>query len=60
VRASSISPLPDERGGDTPGEARIRELLPWLVAVALFMENLDATDREYGGAGDFVGARVAP
>jgi len=42
-RASQFdSPLPDERGGTRPGEARIRELLPWLVAVALFMENLDA------------------
>src|SRR3954451_1426471 len=31
-------------GNQCPGDlAEIRRFLPWLVAVALFMENLDAT-----------------
>lgn len=39
--SSSAGPATTEnRGGDI---AEIRRFLPWLVAVALFMENLDAT-----------------
>ena len=35
-------------------------LLPWLVAVAFFMESLDTTILNTGGAGDCQGAHVAP
>ena len=33
----------DTTTDDSPALIRLRRRLPWLVAVALFMENLDAT-----------------
>lgn len=43
MRASSVAACPIREAGSEPGEPAIRRYLPWLVAVALFMENLDAT-----------------
>src|SRR5438874_8042368 len=36
-------PLPQVPAAPIEDLARVRRFLPWLVAVALFMENLDAT-----------------
>jgi EmrB/QacA subfamily drug resistance transporter len=43
MRASAIAARPIREAGSAEGPAEIQRFLPWLVAVALFMENLDAT-----------------
>src|SRR3954454_19731007 len=43
MRASSIAACPIREAGAEVGAPDIQRYLPWLVAVALFMENLDAT-----------------
>jgi EmrB/QacA subfamily drug resistance transporter len=43
MRAISIAATPLKEVGAQPGDPAVKRYLPWLVAVALFMENLDAT-----------------
>ena len=43
MRASPAVALPIREAGTQPGGPEIKRYLPWLVAMALFMENLDAT-----------------
>lgn len=43
MRASAIAAASLRKCGSGPAEPDVRRYLPWLVAVALFMENLDAT-----------------
>ena len=43
MRASAAAGMSIREAGAGICEARVRLFLPWLVAVALFMENLDAT-----------------
>jgi len=43
MRASSAAACPINEAGSKQASADIQRYLPWLVAVSLFMENLDAT-----------------
>src|SRR5258708_19218600 len=43
MRASSVALRPIYEAGTGRCEPAVQRYLPWLVAVALFMENLDAT-----------------
>jgi EmrB/QacA subfamily drug resistance transporter len=43
VRASAVIARPFREIGAQPCAGSVRQFLPWLVAVSLFMENLDAT-----------------
>ena len=43
MRASSLTAHPLGEAGSETVSAQVQRYLPWLVAVALFMENLDAT-----------------
>lgn len=43
MRASTLTEVPLGEAGEGAACAEVRRYLPWLVAVALFIENLDAT-----------------
>ncbi|HEY3899522.1 MAG TPA: DHA2 family efflux MFS transporter permease subunit [Chthoniobacter sp.] len=43
MRASAVVARPIREAGAVPCAGNVRQFLPWLVAVSLFMENLDAT-----------------